>query len=151
MPRAVDVSSLPLWICPQCDRTFANSNQTHSCRPLGILDEHFRRSSPHVRDTFDRILAVLDDADPPVSVLAEKTRIALHVRMSFAAFVPRKSSLVGHLILARTIPSPRWSRIEAFSPQNILHAFWLDYPGEVDGAFVDWLWEAYEVGCQKRP
>jgi hypothetical protein len=50
---------------------------------------------------------VSDQADVgPVSVPSEKTRIALHVRMSFAAFMPRKDWLSGHRVLARRIDRP---------------------------------------------
>ena len=28
----------PLWTCPRCGRTFANTKQTHTCAPPGDLD-----------------------------------------------------------------------------------------------------------------
>jgi hypothetical protein len=83
-------------------------------------------------------------------VLAEKTRIALQVRMSFAAFMPRRDWLNGHLVLARRIDSPRFLRVETFSPRNVLHAFRLSGPGEVDAEFAAWLAEAYRVGAQEH-
>jgi hypothetical protein len=83
-----------------------------------------------------------------VEVLAEKSRIALHVRMSFAAFTPRRSTLPGHLVLAREVPSPRWDKVQVFSPRNVLHAFTLRGPHDVDAEFAGWLAEAYDVGAQ---
>lgn len=136
-----------LWACPECGRTFANRNQTHTCAPLGDLDRHFARSSPQVRATFDRVLAAVG-ALGPVEVLPERTRIALHVRMSFAAFMPRQRWLNGHLVLARQVDSPRFLRVETFSPRNVLHAFRLTSPGDVDREFEGWLAEAYQVGTQ---
>lgn len=136
-----------MWVCPRCARTFANRNQTHTCAPLGDLDAHFAGSAPTVRATFDRVLAVVRELGP-VTVLPEKTRIALHVRMSFAAFMPRKRWLNGHLVLARRIESARFGRVEEFSRRNVLHAFRLTTPDEVDEEFAMWLAEAYEVGCQ---
>src|SRR4051812_43271182 len=109
----------PLWICERCGRSFANINQSHTCATLGDLDRHFARSDPAVRETFDRILELLD----PVEVLAEKSRIALHVRMSFAAFMPRRHWLDGHLVLAAPAEHPAFRRVEVFSPRNVLHAF----------------------------
>jgi hypothetical protein len=137
----------PLWRCPVCGRTFANPNQTHTCATLGDLDGHFATASPPVRATFDRILDVLA-ALGPVDVLVEKTRIALHVRMSFAAFMPRRRWLNGHLVLARQIDSPRFLRVEVFSPRNVLHSFRLTSPADVDDEFTAWLTEAYHVGQQ---
>jgi len=136
-----------LWSCPDCGRSFANRNQTHTCAPLGDLDRHFAGAEPAVRETFDRVLAVVS-ALGPVTVLPEKTRIALHVRMSFAALMPRRRWLNGHLVLARRVDSPRFVRVETFSPRNVLHEFRLSSPGEVDAELARWLAEAYLVGQQ---
>jgi hypothetical protein len=137
----------PLWTCPLCARSFANRNQTHTCRPLGDLDRHFAGTSLTVRATFDRMLAALAECGP-CDVLAEQTRIALHVRMSFAAFVPRKRWLDGHLVLDERIDSDRFRKIETYSPRNVVHVFRLSTPDDVDAEFVDWLRRAYRVGCQ---
>jgi hypothetical protein len=102
-----------------------------------------------VRATFDRILAVLSGLGP-VIVLSEKTRIALQVRMSFAAVTPRRRWLGGHLVLARRVDSPRFHTVQAFSPRNVLHAFRLHSPDEVDAEFAGWLAEAYRVGEQRH-
>jgi Domain of unknown function (DUF5655) len=137
----------PLWACPRCGRTFANRNQSHACAPLADLDRHFTGAEPVVREIFDRIVAVVSGLGP-VEILPEKTRIALHVRMSFAAFVPRRRWLDGHLILARQLDSVRFHRVETYSPRNVLHGFRLTAPSQVDEEFAGWLAEAYRVGRQ---
>jgi Domain of unknown function (DUF5655) len=128
---------------------FGSRNQTHTCAPLGDLDRHFARTSPTVRATFDRVLAVVSGLGPVV-VLPEKTRIALQARMSFAAFMPRRHWLGGHLVLARRVDSPRFLRIDTYSPRNVVHAFRLTSPADVDEEFVAWLAEAYRVGAQQH-
>jgi hypothetical protein len=137
----------PLWVCPECGRAFANRNQTHTCAPLGDLDRHFLDREPAVRASFDRVLAVARRAGP-VTVLPERSRIAFQVRMSFAAFTPRRRWLDGHVVLARELPSPRFRRIEVFSARNVLHTFRLHDPAEVDDEVAAWLAEAYRVGAQ---
>ena len=137
----------PLWKCPNCGRTFANRNQTHTCAPLGDLDRHFEGAAPEVRETFDRIVEAVEGYGP-FEILPEKSRIALHRRMSFAAFMPRRRWLNGHLVLARRVDSQRFTRVEVYSPRNVLHAFTLHAPSEVDDEFRGWLGEAYEVGAQ---
>ena len=139
----------PLWRCPRCGRTFANLNQSHACAALGDLERHFAGTQPEVRQTFARILAAVQRLGR-VDVLPERTRIALHARMSFAAFIPRTRWLTGHLVLARRIESPRFRRIEVYSPRNVLHAFRLASPDEVDHEFLAWLAEAYAVGQQRH-
>jgi AcrR family transcriptional regulator len=144
------MSNLPgLWECPLCRRTFANRNQSHTCRPLGELDAHFRGKDEVVREIFDRIVEVVQ-ALGPVEVLAEKTRIALHTRMSFAAFMPRVHWLDGHVVLAERLDSERFTKIEVYSPHNVLHAFRLRDPAEVDAEVIDWFTRAYAVGRQQH-
>lgn len=138
-----------LWACPACGRTFASPRQTHTCAPLTDLDGHFAGGDPAVRATFDAILTIVRGCGP-VTVLPEKTRIALHVRMSFAAFQPRRHALAGHLVLAERIDSPRFTRIEVYSPRNVLHAVRLTGPAEVDDEFAGWLRRAYAVGAQRH-
>jgi Domain of unknown function (DUF5655) len=143
------VNARAMWTCPTCCRTFANRNQTHTCATLGELDRHFERCDPSVRATFDRVVSAVA-ALGPVEVLPEKTRIALHVRMSFAAFTPRRRWLDGHLVLAREVADARFRRVQVFSKGNVLHEFRLTSAADVDARFVAYLGEAYQVGCQRR-
>jgi hypothetical protein len=138
-----------VWTCERCGRSFANINQTHTCAPLGELDPHFARCDPAVRETFDRFLAVAQESGP-VLVLPEKSRIALQVRMSFAALMPRRHWLNGHLVLARDVASDRFTKVEVFSPRNVVHAFRLTGPHDVDREFAAWIAEAYRVGAQEH-
>jgi hypothetical protein len=138
-----------MWDCPRCGRSFANQNQVHTCARLADLDRHFAASDPVVRATFDQVLDVVL-ALGPVDVLPEKTRIALHVRMSFAAFIPRVHWLNGHLVLARHAGGGRFLKAEELSPRNVVHTFRLTSPVDVDTEFISWLAEAYQVGCQQH-
>lgn len=136
----------PMWTCPRCDRTFANPNQTHTCSALGDLEAHFEGVDPDVRRSFDIIVGALG----PLTVLPEKTRIALHVRMSFAAFQPRKHWLNGHLVLAREAEHPLFRRVEVFTPRSVMHAFRIDSSGQIDALFLALCREAYLVGEQRH-
>ena len=138
-----------LWTCPRCGRAFARRNQTHTCRPLVSLDEHFDGRSPEVRAIFDRVVELAERCGP-VAVLPERSRIALQARMSFAALQPRRATLDGHVVLARRLESPRFRRIETFGPRNHVHAFRFASVEEVDDEVAAWLAEAYEVGMQRH-
>lgn len=138
-----------LWTCPRCGRTFANRNQSHTCRTLGDLDAHFTGKDPAVRETFDEMVRTVT-ALGPFEILAEKSRIAFHVRMSFAAFTPRIHWLDGHVVLAERMESSRFTKVEVYSPHNVLHAFRLRTPAEVDSEVADWLTRAYAVGRQQH-
>lgn len=138
----------PLWTCPKCRRRFANRNQTHACGRHDLA-EHFRGKGPGIRALFDAVHQAIM-ASGPVTVLSEKTRIAFQVRMSFAQVSPRQGWLVGHLVLARRRPSPRFTRIDTISPRNHVHHFRLVTASEIDAEFRDWLREAYLVGAQQH-
>jgi hypothetical protein len=99
----------PPWQCPSCGRRFANRNQTHTCADLGDLDARFVGTSPPVRAAFDAVLSAVAGLGP-VTVLVEKTRIALQVRMSFAALVPRRAWLAGWLTEAYAVGEQRHLR-----------------------------------------
>jgi hypothetical protein len=133
-----------MWRCPECGRAFAARGQTHTCAALGDLETHFANTDEVVRACFDRIVAVVE----PVDVLAEKSRIALHLRMSFAAVQPRRHWLDGHLVLARTAEHRVIRSVEVFSARNVLHRFRLTQVDDVDADFELLLREAREVGEQ---
>jgi hypothetical protein len=138
----------PLWTCPKCGRTFANRNQPHACG-RHRLEDHFEGRPPEVRALFDAFLAALEEIGP-VTVLPQKTRIAFHVRMSFAQVTPRRDGLDGHLILARRVEDPRFLEVQTFSPRNHLHRFRIVHIEEIDARMRAWMREAYAVGEQRH-
>ena len=70
--------------------------------------------------------------------------------MSFAAFSLKRHWLDGHVVLARRLDSPRFSRVYEVSQRNQVHEFRLRSPAEVDEEVTAWLAEAYTVGQQKH-
>lgn len=136
-----------LWACLACGRAFANRNQSHACGHHA-LEPHFEGRSDKVRAIYDAFLAMLEEFGP-VTVLPEKTRIAFQVRMSFAQLTIRRDWVLGHLVLARRVEDPLFTKLETFSPRNHLHAFRLGDPGEVE-ALKDYAREAYAVGRQEH-
>jgi hypothetical protein len=138
----------PLWACPSCGRSFANRNQSHFCGRYD-LESHFAGKSEAVRRLFDDFV-VLVRGIGTVVVLAEKSRIAFQARMSFAALMVRKRHLVGHLVLARRLEHPRFTRIDTISPRNHVHHFRLESREDLDPLFASWVREAYAVGEQRH-
>jgi hypothetical protein len=136
-----------MWTCKACGRSFANRNQTHTCG-LHSLDSHFRGKSAEIRAIYDAFVAMLKK-NGPVTVLPEKTRIAFHVRMSFAQLTPKQGWIDGHFVLARAVKDPAFRKVETFSPRNHLHHFRLERLSDVKRlrAFAT---EAYAVGRQEH-
>jgi hypothetical protein len=138
----------PMWTCPRCGRSFANRNQSHACAPLDLAC-HLDGRDPQVLAIYRRLVE-LAERNGPVTVLAEKTRIALQVRMSFAVLTLRRRWVDGHVVLARRLEHPRFRRIDSFSPRNHVHQFRLATLEEADEEVAAWLAEAYRVGAQRH-
>jgi hypothetical protein len=137
----------PLWPCPACGRTFANANQTHACG-RHRLEDHFDGKDPAVRDIYEAFRTMIESFGP-VEILPEKTRIAFHVRMSFAQLTVRRAWVLGHFVLARRAEDPLFTKVETMSPRNHVHHFRLDSPAEV-GRLRDFAREAYAVGRREH-
>jgi len=139
----------PMWTCPECGRSFANLNQTHTCAVLGDLDRHFAKRSPDLRALFDALAKAVKSCGP-AEVLSEKTRIAFHRRMSFLSVYPRKDHLILGFVLAERLDHQRFESVQTFSPRNHLHNLRLRSIGEIDDEFRGWIRAAYAVGEQRH-
>ncbi len=135
-----------LWKCTKCGRLFANRNQSHSCFRY-TLREHLAGKSPVAIALFRHFAELLKRCGP-LRIVPEKTRIAFQVRMSFAAVSLRRDRIVGHVVLARRLEHPRFTKIEYISPRNHVHSFRVNCHGELDHEVLAWLREAYRVGQQ---
>ena len=138
----------PLWTCPACGRSFANRNQSHACG-RHALGAHFDGKPPAIRRLFDAFVARLGEIGP-FEILPQKTRIAFHVRMSFAQLTPRRGWIDGHLVLAEPSPRPFVRRIDRISARNHVHHFRLAGEADLDSDFLALLREAYAVGEQRH-
>ena len=52
------------WICPECDRMFGKSNQSHDCSPGLSLDEYFETGPDHERAIYDAVMARFEQVGP---------------------------------------------------------------------------------------
>jgi hypothetical protein len=137
-----------LWPCPRCGERFTTRNQRHSCGRFD-LGHLFANTEPQVEALYRRFAALVH-ACGPVTVIPQKTRIAFQVRMRFAAVMPRRSCLKGHLVLAQRHEAPCFFRIESFSARNHVHEFKLESDKQVTKELARWVREAYRVGRQEH-
>jgi hypothetical protein len=135
-----------MWKCDGCGRRFANRSQSHFCGRY-TLRGHLRGRTPEALAIY-RGFVKLASRCGRFAILPEKTRIAFQVRMSFAAVSFRRDGLNGHVVLARQLENPRFTRIETISPRNHVHNFQLRSLCELDSELLAWLREAYRAGKQ---
>jgi hypothetical protein len=148
MESIVPPKKRPLWTCPKCGHRFVTRNLWHSCTRYRLAD-HFKGKDPLVRQLFDRYLALVRECGP-VTVIPQKTRIAIMVRVRFAGAVPRKRWLDAGLWLTRRAEHPCLRRIETYGPRSFGHHFRLAELADLDEEFAALIREAYAVGCQEH-
>jgi hypothetical protein len=137
----------PLWRCPRCDRKFANRNQEHSCGKYTVEDFLHRKGqkAESLYRAFEKLVLGLG----PISLAPAKTRVGFQERMIFAAVNKLTGSkLESHVVLARRLDCPRFTKIESISPRNHVHHFTVRDVRELDGEVIAWLQEAHHVGLQ---
>jgi hypothetical protein len=137
-----------MWRCPRCGRLFANRKQAHSCGRY-TLRQHLEGKPPEVVALFREFVEMVQKCGPVIMV-PEKTRIAFQVRMSFAAVSLKRDRLDGHVVLARRLKNPRFTKIEDISPRNQVHHFSFRSHKELNKEVQGWLCEAYAVGQQRH-
>jgi len=138
----------PLWTCPRCGHQFVTQNLWHSCSTY-TLDHHFGNKDPRIRRLYDRLLRLIR-ANGPVTVIPQKTRIALMTRVRFAAVMPRQQWLDAHLWLTRRAAHPCLRRIDAYGPRALIHNFRFTALDDFDPPFSALVREAYAVGQQQH-
>ena len=139
----------PLWRCPKCSRRFANRNQEHSCGQYSVED-FLRGKDPRavaLYQAFQELVYRLG----PVLLAPAKTRVGFQERMIFAAVNKLSSDkLEAHVVLARRLECPRFTKIETISPRNHVHHFSIRDVDELDAEVMAWLEEAHKVGLQQH-
>lgn len=74
-----------------------------------------------------------------------RSRIGFVTGMTFAAAMPRASSLRSHVVLARRLDSPRFVKFEHFPPYW-LQNFIINDQTDIDAEVMRWLRAARRVG-----
>jgi hypothetical protein len=135
-----------LWHCPHCGAAFTSRNQWHACGTFS-LETLSDRSAPFVRELYEAFREEVEQCGP-VTIVPQRSRVVFMVRMRFAALMPRKAGLRGHLVLAARHEAPCFDKIESLSRHNHLHLFRLTAPEQLDAVFQHWIGEAYQTGQQ---
>jgi hypothetical protein len=138
-----------LWLCPKCQRPFANTNQSHSCGKYSV-DDFLSGKNDYAAALFNRFLEMVNSCGPVILAPA-KTRVGFQVRMIFAA-VNKLSDrgMNAHVVLARRFEHPRFTKVESFSPRNHANHFKIQTLEELDDEVMPWLRDSCLVGCQEH-
>jgi hypothetical protein len=119
----------------------------HSCGRYE-LETLFVRSEPQVLELCQQLIALVQEVCGPVTVIPQKTRLAIQARVRFMACYPRKTHILCHFWFKRRIEHPRFVKIEELGPRAVLHYVRIRSEQDMDETFAGWVQEAYvlEVG-----
>jgi hypothetical protein len=131
------------WTCPECNRTFKNTNQSHSCVKKS-LDAHFIRKEPQVRATYDalesRLKAIFDFQISPVI-----NAIMFASESTFLAIKPKKSWIDLEFVLDREANEFPIHKTAKVSHTRYAHFIRIQEPKDVDDQLIDWIKNAFQL------
>ena len=109
---------------------------------MHTVGQHFERTEPQVRATYDKIVKVAR-AYGRVGEEAKKTSIHLTRRTAFAGVATRKTAIILTLKAAADIDNARIIKHEQASANRWHLNVRLEHPGDVDATVVGWIKQAY--------
>jgi hypothetical protein len=131
------------WTCPECDRTFKNFNQAHSCVKKS-LDAHFIAKEPQVKATYDalenRLSSIIDFNVSPVI-----NAIMFTNESTFLAIKPKKKWIDLEFALDYEANEFPIHKIVRISKTKFAHFVRVQNPGDIDDQLIEWIKKAYEL------
>lgn len=130
------------WTCPDCQRRFARTGQSHECAPAMSLEEYFSTGPPHERPIFEAVMDHLDTVGP-VHVEPVSVGIFLKRARSFAQLRPMQRWVALSFSLPRRVHHPRITRKVIAYHGKYHHVANLRSPDDLDDDLRGYVTEAY--------
>lgn len=115
---------------------------------LWTVDDHLRGQPASSVELFRAVEAAIL-ACGPVRYAVSKTTVTFKgSRRGFAGARPDRHGVVGYLDLMRSLEGdPRVRNVSPYTSKLFVNQYRLRTLDEIDDTFVEWLHEAYAVGC----
>ena len=135
------------WTCPECNRKFKNTNQSHSC-VIKRLDEHFIGREPQVRATYDalesRLKAIIEFRISPVI-----NAIMFTNNVTFLAIKPKKEWIDLEFLLDYEVNEFPIHKVVKATKTRYAHFIRIQEPKNVDDQLIEWIKKAYKLNSEK--
>lgn len=134
------------WICPDCNRSFQNTNQSHSCIVVNA-ESLFQGKNPLLWEIYQKLLTHLRKLEG-VKISPVKNAILFSVKTNFLAVKPKLNWLdmefISHLEIDE-FPIHKSIRVSKTKYANFIR---LEHPNNVDNQLLAWLKEAYKIDAK---
>jgi hypothetical protein len=130
------------WTCPECQRGFGRTNQSHTCAPAMSLEQYFASGPPYERGIYEAVAEHLASIGP-LQTEAVSVGIFFKRARTFAELRPKRNRVVLSFLLSRPLEHARIVKTWRGTGQR--SAYFVDLRGaeDVDDDVRDWLTEAY--------
>lgn len=135
------------WTCPQCERVFARTQQSHDCAPGLSIEEYFSTGPPHERPIFDAVMGHLATVGP-VHTDVVSVGIFLKNPRKFGDLRPKDRWVAVSFSLERRATHPTITRKVVEYGNKFWHTANVATPDDVDDELCALLTEAYELAAR---
>lgn len=135
------------WTCPNCDRLFGRSGQSHDCAPGMSVDEYFSSGPPHERPVFDAVMSHLETVGPFHADIVS-VGIFLKNPRKFAELRPMQNWVAISFSLARRARHRTITRKVVEYGHTFWHVANVAAPDDLDPELLDLLTEAYRLAAR---
>ena len=130
------------WTCPECERHFGRTNQSHESAPTMTLEEYFSTGPDRERPIFEAVMAHLDRS---ARCMSSRSRSASSSSGTggFVELRPMARWVAMSFPLSRRLDHPRIARNMAGSGARTYHVVNLRDADDVDDEVRDLLTQAW--------
>lgn len=132
-----------MWFCPDCQQSFKNKNQSHSCESTSI-DSHIEKSISEVKDCFNLLRKhILTFQETSESITP--SAILYSVNSTFLAIKPKKNWLDIEFVLPTLYDEFPIHKTVKASKNRYAHFIRIETIDEIDEQLLKWLNDAYKA------
>jgi hypothetical protein len=135
-----------MWTCPECGRSFANTNQAHACQTTTVED-YLTAKTDLAISIYEALVGALEVAGE-FRVHPQKTRIAFISRMTFVWISLARGWADIGFVLPDPLDDDRVRKLQLYGPTSWGHSIRVTSPDEIDDEVRDWLADALKRGDQ---
>lgn len=136
-----------MWTCPECGRSFRNTQQRHHCERTTVADQLVNQPEEIIR-IFEKIIAYVEKVGP-YSKSPIKDYIMLKHRSTFLTIKPRKKYLdISFFLDVNTKAFPIFKSLQR-SKHRVLHAARLESEKDVSALVKSWIKTSYQLTSGK--
>ncbi len=130
-----------MWTCPECNRSFRNKSQSHSCLNKGI-EELFANTAPQVKEICMSLVKETEALDG-IKITSVKNAILFAVKSNFFVLKPQKLHVNIEFLLKEALDEfPIIKTVKVYG-NKIAHFVRIQTLEEVDSQLLNWLHQSY--------